>query len=274
MIERKYLVPFDFTPVTLAALHYALRLSIQADASVDILHLVKKENDIPDAQLELADQLAKMDLSGEDKIKAVVQQGDIFKDLDEYAKANNNQLIVMGTHGMKGMQKLLGSNALKVITSSSIPFIVVQESWPSTSLNKIVVPFDLTKKSIQILGAAADLARQFQCEIHLLGGEQTDEFLIKKSRSNIAYSSKFLKAEGVRYKVKLLPRKRNFQTEVERYAEEVNADMIAVGYYAVSMLPFMDNFTQNLLTNKNKLPILVVNAEALTRMKTSFDFSG
>ena len=33
----------------------------------------------------------------------------------------------MGTHGMKGMQKLTGSWALKVIVKSKVPFIVVQD---------------------------------------------------------------------------------------------------------------------------------------------------
>jgi len=37
-------------------------------------------------------------------------------------------MVVMGTHGIKGMQKLMGSWALKVITSSKVPFIAVQDT--------------------------------------------------------------------------------------------------------------------------------------------------
>ncbi len=35
-----------------------------------------------------------------------------------------SMLVVMGTHGMKGMQKITGSWALKVIVKSKVPFIV------------------------------------------------------------------------------------------------------------------------------------------------------
>jgi molecular chaperone DnaK (HSP70) len=44
----------------------------------------------------------------------------------------------MGTHGMKGMQKLFGSNAMKVITSTAIPFVVIQQETEAKQLIKVV----------------------------------------------------------------------------------------------------------------------------------------
>ena len=37
------------------------------------------------------------------------------------------EMVIMGTHGIKGMQKFFGSWALKVIANSKVPFIVIQE---------------------------------------------------------------------------------------------------------------------------------------------------
>ena len=53
----------------------------------------------------------------------------------------------MGTHGASRWQKITGSNALKVITNSPVPFIIVQEKLIQDSgYDHIVVPLDLNIK--------------------------------------------------------------------------------------------------------------------------------
>ena len=60
------------------------------------------------------------------KVKTHVARGTIFKQIPEFVNDRKASLVVMGTHGMSGMQKLTGSWALKVIAKSKVPYIVVQ----------------------------------------------------------------------------------------------------------------------------------------------------
>jgi hypothetical protein len=52
----------------------------------------------------------------------------------------------MGTHGAHGWQHITGSHALKVVTNSTTPFVIVQEARINKSgYDDIVVPLDLHK---------------------------------------------------------------------------------------------------------------------------------
>ncbi|NMB71290.1 MAG: universal stress protein, partial [Bacteroidales bacterium] len=53
----------------------------------------------------------------------------------------------MGTHGIKGMQKFLGSWALKVIVKAKVPFIVVQAPPASDAYKNVVFPINYRKES-------------------------------------------------------------------------------------------------------------------------------
>lgn len=60
------------------------------------------------------------------KIKSVVVPGDPAEKILDYAEAQNIDLIVIGTHGRKGMEKVIfGSTAERVIHKSQVPTLVV-----------------------------------------------------------------------------------------------------------------------------------------------------
>jgi nucleotide-binding universal stress UspA family protein len=84
----------------------------------------------------------------------------------------------MGTHGQHGWQHITGSHALKVITHSTIPFIVVQEkNIKETGYDDIVVPLDLSKETKQKLAYVANIATYFNSRVHLITPDESDEFL-------------------------------------------------------------------------------------------------
>ena len=91
-------------------------------------------------------------------------------------------LIIMGTHGMRGLQFITGSRVLRVIMSSDVPFIIVQERTIKPSgYDSIVVPLDLHKETRQKLTLVADMALTFKSKVHLITAMETDEFLTKNS---------------------------------------------------------------------------------------------
>ena len=92
----------------------------------------------------------------------------------------------MGTHGIKGMQALTGSKALKVITNAKSPFLVVQKKkWNPDGFPNIVVPIDSTAETKQKLHWAVFLARTFNSKLHITVKYEGDEFLRNKVRNNM-----------------------------------------------------------------------------------------
>ena len=63
---------------------------------------------------------------GDDKIETVVKDGDFGETILNTAKELNVDIIVMGTHSRRGLDKILmGSVAEKVLHHSSIPLFII-----------------------------------------------------------------------------------------------------------------------------------------------------
>jgi len=208
----KYLVPFDFTSITKSALHHALGLAEVTDAKVELLHIVPKGEDIRPAEGKLRDVIATISEKHQSRLHYKVRQGDIFTDIAAEAEAEGVSLLVMGTHGAKGLQKLFGSHAMKVVTSSKTPFIITQEKGPTEAIDIIVMPVDLTKESVRIVNFAAEIAKQFDAEVHLVYAAESDEWLEMKLKVNTGYAKKELQKADVKFEVHELPNKRALHT--------------------------------------------------------------
>jgi nucleotide-binding universal stress UspA family protein len=153
MEENKKLivVPWDFSPVAGHALAHAVKISRMVSNDICLLHIV----DEGASPKELNEKVIKLKrLVDENSVKYgmpisyQISKGSIFTAIAEYANEKDANLVVMGTHGMKGMQKLTGSWALKVIVKSKVPFIVVQE--PPTDQERyhnIVFPIDFRNEN-------------------------------------------------------------------------------------------------------------------------------
>ncbi len=143
-MNNKILVPTDFTKVGDAAINHAIVVGHAIQATIFILHVINNKHDISEAKLKLETLQARIQKDHNVQIQTIVRIGSIFEDIDKVATEVDANLIIMGTHGMRGMQFITGSRALKIVTESSIPFIIVQERGIRESgYDKIVVPLDL-----------------------------------------------------------------------------------------------------------------------------------
>lgn len=268
----RYLVPYDFSSISKTALDHALSFSKIDNGSIELLHIIKDESKRVEAEAKFTELLA--GLEGKEKVCTKVREGDIYTDIANEAKEGNFQLFVMGTHGAKGLQKLLGSHALKVITSSATPFIVTQSKGPLDSINRIVLPVDLSNERIQIAKFASDIAKKFEAEIHIVSQPKTDEFLANRLKNNITKVKRKLQSTGVKYEVHTLKGEDSFYKEIINYGAEHNADLFAISYYPETLLPQFEKFSQELITNDLEIPVLIVDAEELIGVKTNYSFIG
>ncbi len=268
----KFIVPYDFTPISRTALDHAFQYSKTVNAEIELFHVIAKQNDEREAERKFNELLASMSDGEKANVTFKIKIGDIFTDIGKEAEEGDAQLLVMGTHGAKGLQKLFGSHAIKVITSSSTPFIVTQSKGPEKEINRIALPVDLTKESVQIARFATDVAKRFDSEIHLISHFEEDEWLANKLRNNINIVKLELNKAGIKHEVHPLAGKASFYKEVIDYCAKYRADLIAITHFSESILPQFDKFSQEIITNQLEIPVLIVNARHISNVTSNFTF--
>ena len=103
------LVTWDFTDVSAYALEHAVRMSSMSGKNIVLLHILKNdsEEETVVSQLKTVSKECKRKHGIEPKI--IVKTGNIFTTISETANNIQARLVVMGTHGYSGIQKIIGS---------------------------------------------------------------------------------------------------------------------------------------------------------------------
>ncbi|MES2799601.1 MAG: universal stress protein [Bacteroidota bacterium] len=261
MSKNIYLVPHDFSVVGETALNYALHMGKKVKSEIILLHLCASKAEILKANSQMDAIIARQELPYGVEIKKLVREGSIFDEIGKVAEDEGAQLVIMGTHGATGLQKLFGSNAMKVITSADIPFLIVQKDTPLNEIKNIIVPIDLSKESLQIVNVAGDMAGIFGASVHVVGEKQSDEGLSQQMKNRILIVKNQYSERSVPCNVQLMEKSGAYTKKIINYTKEQKIDMIALAYHTESLLPQFDNFAQVLITNETKLPCLIINSK-------------
>lgn len=273
MRSKTFVVPHDFTDVANIALDHAIATAAPLGASINLLHVVSKSKDIDDAEESLNALIE--NYNSDVTLIPNVRMGNIFDDIGDFAAEKHAELIFMGTHGIMGWQHLTGMNALKVITHSSIPFIIVQEKTPKeTGYDNIVVPLDLNKETKQKLAIVASLAKYFNSKVHVITPEETDEFLKHQVKANIVFARKYFAERDIDVTTIAAPAS-GFDKEVVKHAVSVDGDLIAImNLNKGNILGVLSaNHEEYMITNDAKIPILIMNPIEGS-MSFAADFNG
>lgn len=259
MHKKTIIVPHDFTSVADNALSHAITVAKTTKAEIQVLHIVSKEKNIKEAEAKL-DEICSTRSEDDVTLVPIVRVGNIFDDIGDLAAEHHAELIIMGTHGLHGWQHITGSHALKVITHSSVPFIVVQERGIKEGYNDIVVPLDLNKETKQKLAYVANIATYFKSRIHVITPDETDEFLRHQVKANIQFAIKFFHERGIDVTTKVAPSS-GFDKEIVKHAVSLEADLIAImNLNRNNMLGVITaNHEQYILTNDAQIPTLMIN---------------
>ncbi len=266
MEEHKNLivVPWDFTPVASAALAHAVKISSMVGNEIALLHVV----DAGMSQKAMAETRAHLQKAVDENSKKYnkalswnIAKGSIFHAIAEFANEKEASLVIMGTHGMKGMQKLTGSWALKVMVKSKTPFIVVQE--PPTDQGRyhnIVFPIDFRSENKEKMTMAIFMGKYFDSKIHMLVAATTDKGLAKKTRINLNFAIKYLIQNNIEYEIHEVPKKK-FAEQTLDFAHEIKADLILI--VTTKNITFADYAfgasEQFIIANSERIPVICVN---------------
>lgn len=259
--EKPIIVPWDFTPVAQNAYLHALNFSRTLNCSIALLHIVHDDKDIPEKEKALEKDSAMLDKEFGKRPHCIVKAGSIFHTIGEVAKQYNAEMIIMGTHGIKGAQKLFGSRAVKVVVSSRIPFLIVQDKPVKDKLQSILLPIDFKRENKEKAQWIFHLSTRFELTVTIFKSHPKDRGFRRKMLSNMKYIENYLKARDVKYHVESSTGKKSFKEEVVEYAKGNDFDMILImATRDIKMVDYIFGAPeQYIIANEYALPVMCIN---------------
>ncbi len=143
---KKILVPTDFSEHGRHALSYGAELAQKFGAELHLLHVLQDLvamvpepgmafpmpgdylKDLREGSQRALTELAKKEVPEGLSIVQEIREGPPFLEIIRYAKENDVDLMVLGTHGRSGLaHALLGSVAEKVVRKAPCPVLTVRD---------------------------------------------------------------------------------------------------------------------------------------------------
>ena len=257
----RILCPTDFSDFSERAYDYGLSLARHYKAELYLLHVVRPviigypEYAIPDSVNEFYGELrehaeeqlrefAKVHAEGDVQAIVAVEEGVVTESILDFARENAIDMIVMGTHGRRGFQRLtLGSVTERVLRRAGCPVLAVRRpahdfvapgsKGEPVHLRKILFCSDFSDCSEKALRYGLSLATEYQSELLLV---HVLEHVPPVERRETEYArvihlleSKVPEEVRSRCKIRPIARSGKAYEEIVNLAEDEQADLIVVG---------------------------------------------
>ncbi len=262
------LVTWDYTKVSEFALLHAIRIAKMVGNNIRLIHVVDtataRKNYIA-AEERFRTTVEELQKKYGLQLQTMILTGNIFAEISSYASESDGNMVIMGTHGISGVQKITGSRALKVVAGSTVPFIVVQDKPQSEDrFRSIVFPIDFKAENKEKLQWAIYLGKYFDSKVYLFKAPVTDKGLLKKVNINLNFAVKFLIQNNLDYEIHTGIKTSKFAVETLDFAQKINADLILIT--TTKYINFADLMfgapEQFIIANSSKIPVMCVNPRA------------
>jgi nucleotide-binding universal stress UspA family protein len=266
------LVPTDFSEVCDSAIKQAIEAAKYLKFKVVLLHVIDKDTvaylhkeNLPleaiDGKLKvIADDIRK---NHNIEVEFLSREGNIFTTIGDVAADIGVSLVILGTHGKTGMQKLTGSFALKVVTSSPVPVIVVQKRPFGKGYKNIVMPITSPDGPWEKTQWAVYIARQFDAKVHLFTPWDAGSGVKEAVKTIAGYLAKnnVKFTEAVAEKSLGLHDGGTFSKHVVDYAASSNSDLILIMTNPDKNLAtfLLGSYDEQIMFNFSEIPVMCIN---------------
>jgi len=263
-LNNVILVPTDFSEACQNATNQAAEAAKFFNYDIVLLHVINKstkaylkEENLETESLDNRLEAMAKEVNNNFGVKAsfISKEGDIFTTISDVAKEIGANLVYLGTHGKVGIQKLTGSFALKVITSSPVPVIVVQKRKFEKGFSKIVLPITSDSGPWEKTKWAAFIAKQFNASIEILQLEGNSLDVTVQTMTGR------FDEEGISYNVKVIEKGGNFSEKVINYATEISSDLIMIMTNPDSSWTnyLLGSYDEEIIFNTSQIPTMCIN---------------
>jgi nucleotide-binding universal stress UspA family protein len=185
---NKILCPVDFFPASDAAVNYAAGLAENYDATIHLLHVITPiaasayEYAIDATEFirsmeessmeEMNGLVAKLKLAGI-RAEPELRIGDVYDEIKKTIEIEKPDLLVMGTHGRRGVERwFMGSTTEKLLRHSPVPLVTIsaagEKSFNGPRFRRILVTTDFSEGTADALAYAFSVAQENESRVTLL----------------------------------------------------------------------------------------------------------
>jgi nucleotide-binding universal stress UspA family protein len=184
---KKILCPIDFFPASDAAVNYATGLAENYDAAIHLVHVVTPvASSIYEYAIDIAEimkSLEERSAQEMNKLAAKVKEagvavetelclGDVYDEIRRTIDVAKPDLVVMGTHGRRGVERwFMGSTTEKLLRHSPVPLVTISaagEKSGAPRFRRILVTTDFSDGTPDALAHAFSVAQENESEVTLL----------------------------------------------------------------------------------------------------------
>jgi nucleotide-binding universal stress UspA family protein len=262
-MKKKIIVPTDLTRAAGQATRQAVEIARRTGSSITLVHVMDhKSASFPEVKNELESEAAIICRDRGIECEILIPEGNLFDTIAYIACEKDYDLMVIGTHGIRGIkQRLLGADILKLVTRIHVPVLVVQEESPLIeSFHKIVLPVSSHDTFRSVLDAILFFAGFYDIEVHFYSIHKAGFIWSDQMLKNIEEATREFEARGVRM-VRVKEEQKvyslGYAKQTDIYAHSVGADamcMISVpteeNYY------FAQSDKESMLLNEFRIPVL------------------
>lgn len=204
-----------------------------------------------------------------------VLQGQPYTTVVEYASARDMDLIVMPTHGRRGLERfLLGSTTERVVRRSEVPVLTIRPDDDSSIVHPyqdVLVPTDGSDCANQALALGVDVADAEGAALHLLSAIaipilgidvrpdiQMDQ-LERSAKELLTESAKFAEDAGVEVTSKTVDDGPSISKVILEYIEEHGVDLVVIGTHGRTGIDrYLLGSVTDYLVRTSPIPVLTV----------------
>ncbi len=268
--NKAILVPTDFSETCQRAIDYGVNIASYRGLKVVLLHVInkdtraklKKERKGIETILDKLNELKK-DITEKFKIEVdvIAREGSIFEVINEVAEEISPRWMALGTHGKKGLQFIFGSYALKLVTQTACPVVVVQQNSRISIPRKILFPVNIYTEPRQQVQYAVMAAKRFNSTIYIY--KQKFEDAGEASRVNIITEQieKAFEQEKIECRTFQADKRANYTDQLINFAEVNEIDSLLMMTNSSIDNPDFNHthWSEALIYNKKGIPVFCIN---------------
>ena len=193
-------------------------------------------------------------------VTPIVKHFKVFSEVNDVAKENDADLIVMGSHGASGVKEFfVGSNTERVVRNADIPVLVVKDDITNVDFGTVVFATDFDEENLRPYLNAVKMFDVLGTKLMLLYVNLPNEHFKSSVEIDKRIAEFLLNADGNLDRINDVAYQADYSVEqgVLNYANKVGADLIAIPTHGRKGISHF--FTGSIgedLANHSSLPVI------------------
>lgn len=262
-MKKKIIVPTDLTKAAGQAIRQAIVIAKKTGSSITLFHVIdKKSSSFEEVKQQLELEAEEILKTSSVNCDVLIKEGNLFEVVSYVACEKDYDLMVIGTHGIRGIkQALFGADILKLVVRIPVPVLVVQENSPLTeSFHKVVLPVSSHEKFRSAIEAVLLFATIYEIEVHLYSIYKAGFAWSDQMLKNIEEATLQLENHGVkmiRVKEEQQVYSLGYTKQTVRYAQSISADVLwMISVPTEEHYYFAQSDKESMLMNEFQIPVL------------------